>query len=1100
MKKQILLTIVVAGFISTASFSQPWLQDRALTNPDGTAVSFYEYRDAFNAYFETHDQGKGTGYKQYLRYLAFMEPRVYPSGSFPEDALWKASRQKESARLKSETPVADWKLLGPVAVPTDFGGTGPAGSGRVNCIAFHPTDPNIFYVGAPSGGVWKTTDGGLSWATTTDQLPALGVSDIGINPLNPSVLYVVTGDKDGGNTCPTYSYGILKSTDAGATWQPTGLGHETASQYRMRRILVNPVNPDIIIAAGGPGLFRSVDAGVTWTRIQTGDYYDLEFKPDDPSVVYACSGSVIYKSTNAGFSFTQSTTGLPDTGVGRTEMAVTRANANVVYAIMSNSDSGMKGIYKSSDAGVTWTPKATEETINIFSYAMDGSGDTGIAWYAIALAIDQQNEDIVYSGSVNHWISQDGGVTWSMAAHWYGGGGKPYVHADIHNLSVNPLNNICYSGNDGGLYKTADKGVTWTDLSAGLSILQIYRMAVSVSNPEIIIEGSQDNGTYMLNDGQWNSIYGGDGMECAVDPVNPQILYATTQNGNLLKSTNGGHGWTSIKPEDKGAWITPFQISGLNRNVMVAGYTCVNLTTTYGVSWRKISGTLAGGSYLNEIAIAPSDNNYIYTSSGSSIWGTKDLGENWNDLSNGLPGLYIEGIFVAPSEPEKVWVTLSGYTDGSKVFYSDNAGGSWTSYSEGLPNVPVNCMVINKLSNYAMYAGTDLGVYYRNPSMDEWIPFDDGLPNVIVNELDINYKINKIRAATFGRGIWESPIRDDGNWPPALLLTAYEQSSQIDLSWIAPAERVPDHYNIYRDSVLHATSVTNTYTDPVTTGMNYTYQVTAVYDDGESTPTNSLNARGIVTVSIPYTQDFETEAHGWLIGEKPSAWNWGNATSLQMTQLGMGNFIGINSVIAGQAGTHAQGYAVLPMMDLSGQTNLVLTCKYALRRWQDVDHLYLTCRTADEPAWTTLAEVARYDRSWTWRTFTYAIPDSLMTDGLEFAFYYTDKGTLGYGAALDNLSIAKDVSGNEEVVNRQDITLYPNPTSGTFSLGFTGFSGEQVRIEVVEATGRIILQKELRSVAAGTREEVSIRELADGTYFVRMICGERIWIKPVIKK
>jgi len=1098
MGKKLILSLI-AGLVCNLTFGQAWLEDRTTTNQDQSAVSFYDLRDGFNSWFETHDQGKGTGYKQFLRYRAFMEPRVYPSGIFPQEALWNASVKKESSRLKSATTAAAWVPLGPFSAPSGLFGGLPVGVGRINCIAFHPTDQNIFYVGSPSGGVWKTINGGTSWTTTTDQLPAMGISDIAINPKNPQILYIVTGDKDGGNTCPTYSFGILKSTDAGVTWNPTGLVQETTAQIRMRRILVNPVNPDIVITAGEAGIYRSVNGGQNWTRVMTNNFFDLEFKPDDPMVLYACTGNSIFKSPDGGITFSQLSGGLPASGIGRTEMAVTKANANVIYAVMSNSGSGFKGLYKSSDTGASWTAQSTEDVINIFSYAADGTGDTGIAWYAIALTIDQSDENIVYSGSVNHWCSVNGGRDWTIAAHWYGANGKPYVHADVHTLVVNPLNNICYSGNDGGIYKTTDKGLSWTDVSANLSILQIYRMGASYSNSAFILEGSQDNGTYLYNNGQWNSVYGGDGMECAIDPVNPSIMYASSQNGAIGKSTNGGRDWTSIKPEAEGNWITPFQISSLNHNMLVTGYKSVYLTTTYGNNWKKISGDLTGGGKFNEITFAPSDERYIYTSSESSIWGTRNMGETWTKLNNGLPNLYIEGILVAPSEPEKVWVALSGYTAGSKVFYSDDGGSSWTNYSDGLPNVPVNCLTINKMSEYALYAGTDLGVYYRNPSMNEWVPFDNGLPNVIVNELDINYRINKIRAATFGRGIWESPIRDDGNWPPALQLSASEQPTQIALSWIAPTERVPGHYAIYRDSLLLTTSATNSFTDQVTTGMTYAYRVSAVYPDGESTLSNTVTARGTVNVTIPYNQDFTTLAHGWLISGTATGWTWGTGATLGMNPLGTGNFIGINSVTASKVGKNARGYALLPKMDLSGQTNLVLTCKYSLRQWQNLDHLYLTCRIAGEPVWTTLKEVPVSGKVWSWKTFTYSIPDSLMTDELEFAFYYTDSNGIGYGAALDDVTITREASGIENPVTLQDVTVYPNPASESFSIAFKGFSGQKVQVEIVDINGHLMLKKEMETVVSGKPEVFSVRSFAPGNYIVRLTSGTQTWIRPVTK-
>lgn len=1099
--KKLFLLLILAGLARMVLMGQPWLQNKGETQAQQSSGNFYELKAAFNTWFETHDQGRGTGFKQFQRYMAFMEPRVYPSGIFQEDALWKAYQKEETTRLKFGTTPAEWSPIGPFEVPTGLNGGGPAGVGRINCIAFHPANANIFYVGAPSGGVWKTIDGGNSWTTSTDQLPALGVSDLAVNPQNPDILYMVTGDKDGGNTCPTYSYGILKSTNAGSTWTATGLEHQTSAQLRMRRILVNPANPDILITAGGPGIYRSTDAGSTWTQIRTGDFFDLEFKPDDPSVIYACTGNSILKSIDAGLTFDKVSQGLPESGVGRIEMAVTRANANVVYAVLSNSGSGCKGLYKSIDAGVNWAAKSTEATINIFSYEADGSGNTGIAWYAIALAVDQQDENIVYSGSVNLWRSMNSGQDWTLSAHWYGAGGKPYVHADEHTLNVNPLNNVCYSGNDGGIYKTTDRGLSWADISSGLSILQIYRMGASYSNPAIILEGSQDNGTYLHNNGTWNSVYGGDGMECAVDPVDPAIFYATTQNGNLLRSLNSGRDWRGIKPEDKGSWITPFQVGAINHNMLVAGYKSVYLSGTYGNSWNKISGELAGGDYLNEISFAPSNDSYIYTTSSASVWGTKDRGVSWKNLNNGLPNLAIEGILVAASEPEKVWLAFSGYTDGQKVYCSDDGGNSWTNYSEGLPNVPVNCLTVNKLSKYALYAGTDLGVYYRNPSMTEWVPYNDGLPNVIVNELDINYKVNKIRAATFGRGIWESRIIDDGNWPPALQLTAYEQAAQIDLSWFAPLEREPVYYSIYRDSVLLATSPVNSFTDPVENGMSYTYQVTAVYYDGESTPTNKLVARGIVEVSFPYRQDFLTQAHGWLLLKEPSGWQWGTGETFQMNPLGTSNFIAISSVLAHAQGKSAEGYAVSPKMDLSGLVNPVISCRYSLRRWQNLDHLYLVYRTPDSTNWSRLIEIIPSGKAWSWKTFSFTIPAELLIPDVEFAFYYTDSNGIGYGAAIDDIYLGPDLSGVPgNSLREEQISLYPNPTGGNIRLRLEGFNGKHAQIDVLDGNGRILIQKEISLDPVGSMEEFSLRKFSPGLYYVRIIAGDRQWVKPVTRK
>ncbi len=1076
-------------------WGQAWMKPAGDAPDAAKTININEIRDAFNQWFAAHDQGRGTGYKQFQRYLAFMEPRVYPSGIFPADALWQAYR--DQPRTKSGTVTANWTPLGPFDVTKSFDGN-PCGAGRVNCIAFHPSNPSVFYVGAPSGGVWKTTDGGSNWATTFDQLPALGVADIAISPKNPEIVYVATGDEDFGNTCPTYSYGILVSTDGGASWAPTGLAHATPDQLSMARILVNPANPDIILAAGSPGIFRSADAGVTWTKIISADTFrDMELKPDDPSVVYACTNRSVYKSTDTGLTFTKITQGLPESGMGRLELAVTNANASVVYVAMSNNESGFLGLYKSIDAGVTWTTRSTQETINIFGYPADGSGNTGIAWYAMALAVDQTDENILYSGSVNIWKSVNSGQTWTITTN----NGGSDVHVDLHTLVINPLNNTCYAGNDGGIYKTTDKAATWTDISAGLSILQVYRMGASASNPDIIIEGSQDNGTYLYEAGNWNHVIGGDGMECTVDPFDASIMYGSYQNGGIQKSVNKGRNWVGIRPEEKGAWITPFQTSQINRGMLVTGFKSVWLSTTYGSSWRKISGELAGpDTYLNEIAFAPSDDAFIYVTSGSRIWGTKNYGTSWSAINNGLPNLHIEGLAIAASEPEKIWIALSGYNAGQKVFFSEDGGENWSNYSEGLPNVPVNCLTVNKLSRYALYAGTDLGVYYRRPGMSEWVPFSEGLPHVIVNEIDINYKINKIRAATFGRGIWESPINDDGSWPPARQLTAEEQASRIVLAWLPATGAEPDSYAVYRDTVRIASVTGTTYTDVVPTGMSYTYQVKAVYSDGESTPTNKLMARANGPVSFPYRQDFTTEAHGWLVQKEPSGWQWGTGADFQLNLLGTSNFVAINSVLAGTVGKHAKGYAILPKMDLSPLTAPVITCRYSLKRWLDLDRLYLVYRSADAPVWATLAELVPTGRVWGWKTFSFSIPEDLLVEDIEFAFYYTDSNGLGYGAAIDDVYVGPDVSGTGDRLLTQRVSVFPNPTSGAVTLQLDGFSSGEATIDLLDAGGRTILRKDFTPYSSRSTEEINLGGVSPGLYYIRVVSGGNLWIRPVVRQ
>jgi len=772
MRKLILVLFVLSTV--NVSFSQPWMNYLPEEKSNTVGTNFYDIQNAFNQYcldnnieggyvIKNGEKIKSRGWKQFKRWEDFMEPRVYPSGVFPKTMLWQELQKKNSVQEKSTT--GNWVHLGPSAVPTDINSGGNRGVGRINAIAFHPTNSNILWAGAPSGGFWKSTDGGSTWATTTDDLDAIGVSDIAVNPDNTDEIYIVTGD---GDAYDAYAIGILKSTDGGANWTSV-LDLSYSSKYVFRRILINPNDPSIMIASSNGGILRTTNSWSSYSTVQSGVFKDLEFKPGDPNTVYATSYSSsgdakVYKSTDGGANWSTTTTGMSISGlVNRIELAVTAANSSVVYALCSSaSDYGFYGLYKSSDSGTNWTQVTSNSSINLLGWDTDGQDSGGQGWYDLSLAVSPTNENEVYTGGVNIWKSTNGGSSWTINSHWYGGGGAEYVHADIHTLAYSP-SNVLYSGNDGGLYKTSDGGTNWNDISAGLQILQIYKLGADALNADVVIIGAQDNGTMKRNGSTWNAIIGGDGMECLVDYTNSNIMYGEYYYGNLNKSTDGGYNFSSIKPSGSpdGAWVTPFVIHPTDHNTLIAGFDDVYQTTNGGSSWTTISSNLTNGDLLKTLTYAPSNPSYIYAATSYGIWKTTNGGSSWASITSGLPNNSITDVEVSQNDPETIWVTFSGFDASYKVYKSTNGGSSYTNFSTGLPNVPVNCILYENNSNEALYLGCDLGVYYRDGSMSTWTTFDQGLPNVIVRELEIQYSTSKIRAATYGRGLWESDLYSD---------------------------------------------------------------------------------------------------------------------------------------------------------------------------------------------------------------------------------------------------------------------------------------------------------------------------------------------------
>ncbi len=763
MRTFITMLILLGGYCISA---QPWMYELSKKKSAGK-INFYDIQKAFEEYWKNKEIEKGKGYKPFKRWEYFMEPRVSTSGKLPYSIIREELLKLLNQSVTASVVEANWQFIGPDSVPKDINSDMGGGAGRINCIAFHPVDSNIIWVGAPSGGVWKTTDGGKTWSTTTDALASIGISDIVVNSKNPNILYLATGD---GDAIDTYGIGILKSTDGGQTWQPTALQDNITDYDFFRRLLIHPQNPDTMIAASNNGIYKTTDGWDTYTLTQSGHFKDIEFHPTNPSVIYAASydyggDAKIYRSTNTGSSFSESMSGLSISGeVNRIELAVSANGPSVVYALCSDaSDDGFYGLYKSSNSGVSWTEVYDNSEKNLLGWSPSGTDNGGQGYYDLALAVSPSDTNEVYVGGVNIWKSENGGTSWDIAGVWYITSVAEYVHADQHTLVFNPHNQALFSGNDGGIYKTYNKGETWTDLSDGLEILQIYKISNSDSNPELLLMGNQDNGTIMLDSGSWNEVIGGDGMECYVDYDNNDILYGTLYYGDIRKSTNRGLSFASIMPDESldGAWVTPVVMHPNISSILYIGYQSVYRTINGGYSWTELTDFNSESNDLIGLAIAPSNDNIMYASTRTNLYKTTDGGTIWDNITDGLPSISITSFAVAETNPDKIWVTFSGYSSNSKVYYSDDGGDTWTNYSFGLPNLPVNCITYQKNSQDGIYVGTDIGIYYRNASMSQWENFNQGLPNVIVYDLEINYSTDKIRAGTHGRGVWESDLYHD---------------------------------------------------------------------------------------------------------------------------------------------------------------------------------------------------------------------------------------------------------------------------------------------------------------------------------------------------
>jgi len=762
-------------FLSSMLFAQPWLENLP-KNKSKVELTFFDYQKAFDDYwkpFNVSNDGfyyqdsikkKAYGWKQFKRWEYEMEGQINPStGEFPKQTAQEVYNEyiKKNPQLKSLNS-SSWTSLGPYSKSGVFSGVG-----RINCIAFHPTDNNTYWVGAASGGLWVTTNNGTTWTCLTDNTGVLAISDIVIptDYASSNTIYIATGDKDAWDN---RSIGVLKSTNGGSTWNATGISYAISDNKMVYRLLIDPNNNQTLLAATYDGVYKTTNGGTTWnTCLTTLWFRDMEYKPGDFNTLYgAYLYERIYCSVNGGISWTQA---FSNTNAARIELAVSSVQPTWIYAIATPNSGELEGIYKSENSGMSFS-KIYDGTIschNLLAYDVCQTGGQG--WYDLAIAVSPSNANNLVIGGINTWRSTNGGISWLLINEW--GNDVPVVHPDKHYLSYR-TNGDLFECNDGGVFLSSDNGTSWIDKTSGMSISQMYKLGVTTTVTNEIITGLQDNGTKLISSGSWADVTGGDGTECLIDYSDINIQYAAAQNGVLSRTTDHWVNQIFITPSGAGygAWVTPFIIDPTNDQILYAGYADVWKTTNRGDSWTQISTMTASTYRLRSMAIAPSNNQILYVATLNQIRKTSNGGISWIDITGNLPvQIYdnsenITAIAVKNDDANTLWVTLSYYTP-NKVYQSTNGGASWTDISAGLPSIPVYSIVQNKLSTaeVQLYVGTELGVYFKEGA-DNWIAFNSGLPNVKIGEIEIYYAPSalesKLRAATYGRGLWESTVND----------------------------------------------------------------------------------------------------------------------------------------------------------------------------------------------------------------------------------------------------------------------------------------------------------------------------------------------------
>ena len=688
--------------------------------------------------------------------------------------------------------------LSPIFAQPDWRFLGPFRGGRVLAVAGLPSDPNTFYFGAVGGGLWKSSNAGLTWKPIFDHLPSghriASIGAIAIAPSNPNIIYVGTGEADM-RSALSFGDGLYKSTDAGATWTHIGL----TDSRQIGKIVVDPADPNKVYVAAlghpyGPnpqrGVFKSTDGGLTWTHAldkgPTIGAIDLALDPEDPNTLYATTWNVhrttwsvyapvsgpgggLYKSTDAGLTWTQLSNGLPQGKWGR--VGVAAGTGHRVYTLI---DSDKPGLYRSDDGGTTWSLASTENRL------------TSRAWYFSGIYLDPKNPDIVFFPNVGLHKTADGGKTFSIVRGAPGGD-------DYHSLWIDPSNpSRMILGTDQGATISPDGGTTWSTWY-NQPTAQVYHVVTDNAIPYMVYGSQQDSGTVALpsrtdhaviSERDFRAVGGAESGYIAPDPRDPNIVYVNDTSGTVTRFDRRTGQSQVITPwplpgfdqsisqrKYRNTWTSPLVFSEAQPEALYFGTQYVMRTLDGGSHWTKISPDLTpiGNAEARDhgvvytIAPSPRQANLIWAGTDTGlIHLTRDAGKSWSNVTP--PGLTewskITQIEASRFDPAVAYAAVDRHRlDDYKpyIYRTADFGKTWTQIVNGLSEPAfINSVRCDPVRKGLLYAATELGVAISFDDGANWQSLDRNLPAVSVRDLVVHG--NDLVIGTHGRGFW---IMDD---------------------------------------------------------------------------------------------------------------------------------------------------------------------------------------------------------------------------------------------------------------------------------------------------------------------------------------------------
>ena len=649
-------------------------------------------------------------------------------------ALYRRRRRGRTTRERARAgPI--WQDIGPSLVPDGqtYGTNRVDVIGRVSSIAVDPNNPQHLLLGAAGGGIWESANTGATWTPRTDQMPSLAIGAIAFDSTQPTRVYAGSGE---GNFYANLGAGVYKSTNSGTTWSLVASASFVGVGFY--DLIVDPQKPNVLYAATTNGFYRSNNSGVSWSLKRPGRCWDISVHPNGGLVeLLAAFADGLFVSTNAGNSFTA--VALPSgPSAAWQRLAVDRVTTGPDVAYAFGAAGGAAYLWRRT--GTTWTRITTLPALNINQ-----------AWYDWYVAASPNNTRQVYVGAIDTLRGTLTGSTWRWKNVTTQGSNS--IHPDQHCLSFAPNNSaIIYAGNDGGIYRSTNSGASWTALNKGLGITEIEYLASDANTWKWLMAGTQDNGTIRYTGSLvWEHIADGDGGDCGVNQLSPNIVYHSYYNVSLERSTNKGDSWTWLAPPNvPSLFYPPVEVFG---STVAIGATSLVVTRTGTAPWTTFSLGLPSGEVSSAMREIDANTILVGTNAGRMLrvsWN----GTNWSKVQLASPApRYISCIAVDPSNPQRFWVTIS-QIGGGMVYRSDNAASSWTNCTAGLPNIPMNSVVVDPANFKRVWVAADVGVYQTVNLGSSWTAFSNGLPNAMAVDLLFHKQDRVLICATRNRGAW----------------------------------------------------------------------------------------------------------------------------------------------------------------------------------------------------------------------------------------------------------------------------------------------------------------------------------------------------------